>query len=338
MIISILICLSPTSLSAQDLLSTQVEKFNNIDTSQYSRNQLLKHQYIQKLLQNILTSYNQGQYKKALKLLKNAHRVISEIPNNIELETVLVSVENIIKIKQSESEHKIKNENHKKLDWAVDETSTRDQARYLFGLWIYPDFDILDAGDRKGIFRSGSGLTVEFFLPYLERSIGFSGSFSGSFLDFNTATVVKDYVWYRYSAFFQYRLTWNLPAIEQASTLTIRAGVNGQFVQELIPKSFPAEPLKNQIMPYIGLNVQDPLLNRIFQNNFNKNLIFHPTLSFEYLPGDQESIGFGVSLGIYYRVGNFLIGPQYAYRLYHDLKGNIAQNNSRISLIISTQI
>lgn len=333
-----MLIISGITLSAQDSISTQVERFNNTDLSQYSRDQLLKHQYIQKLLQNILENYNSGNYKKALKQLKEVHNATTDIPNSEELQTLLLSVENIIKIRQAESEHKVKNTSTKKLDWEVDETSTKDKARYLFALWLSPDFDMLDIGPQKGIFRAGMGATVEFFLPYLERSIGFSGSFSSSFLDFNNAYVAKDYIMYRYSAFFQYRLTWTLPAIEQASTLTIRAGASGQFVHELIENSFPSDILKTQIMPYIGISIQDPLLNRIFQNKFNKNLIFHPTLSFEYLPGDKESVAFGVSLGIYYQIGRVLIGPEYAFRLYFDIINGSSMNNSRLSLIVSTQI
>ena len=326
-----------SSLSAQDALSAQINKLSNIDTSQYSRDQLVKHQYIQNLLESILKHYNEGQYKKALRLIRDVYRSTNDLPNNEEISNLLQSIENIIKIKQSES-GKRSSQSHQKLNWEADETSSKDQARYLFALWITPDFNMYRIDKAKDIYRAGISTSVEFFLPYLERSIGFSGSFGSDFLDFNLAKFSNDYIIYRYSAFFQYRLTWSLPAIDQTATLTIRAGANGQFIQEFKPNSFPSPYTKSQIMPYIGVSIQDPLLYRIFQNSFNQNLIFNPTISFEYLPGENDVLAFGVSIGVYYRFGNVLIGPQYAFRMYYDTNNAVIQNNSRISFVVSTQI
>ncbi len=336
-IIFIMVCaLFP--LCSQDALSSQINKLSNIDTSQYSRDQLVKHQYIQNTLQSILKHYHQGEHKKALRMIRDIYRSVNDLPNNKEISNLLQSIENIIEIKQSKSQ-KSRSQSHDKLNWDADETSTKDQARYLFALWITPDFNMYHRiGKAKDIFRAGAGVSVEFFLPYLERSIGFSGSFGTDFLDFNAAKFSDDYLIYRYSAFFQYRLTWSLPAIDQTATLTIRAGANGQFVQEFQPNSFPSSFTKTQIMPYIGLSIQDPLLYRIFQNRFNQNLIFNPTVSFEYLPGENDQIAFGVSIGVYYRLGNVLIGPQYAFRMYYDTNNTVIQNNSRVSFILSTQI
>lgn len=324
-------------LSSQDALSAQINKLSNIDTSQYSREQLVKQQYIQNLLKSILNHYNEGQYKKTLSLIRDAYRSTNDLPNNEKISNLLQSIENIIKIKQSESGKK-NHLAHQKLNWEADETSSKDQARYLFALWITPNFNMYRIDKAKDIYRAGISTSVEFFLPYLERSIGFSGSFGSDFLDFNLAKFSDDYIIYRYSAFFQYRLTWSLPAIDQTATLTIRAGANGQFVQEFKPNSFPSSYTETQIMPYIGVSIQDPILYRIFQNSFNQNLIFNPTISFEYLPGKNDAFAFGVSIGIYYRFGNILIGPQYSFRMYYNTNNAAIQNNSHASFVISTQI
>lgn len=329
------LCIS--SISGQDMLSSQINRLSDIDISQYSRDQLIKHQYIQNLLQSILEYYNQGKYKKALRVMRDIYRSVNSLPNSEEILNLLHSVENIIKAKQSEAEKKPQKE-QQKLNWDADETSEKDQARYLFALWVSPDFNIYQLDKAKNIYRAGITTNIEFFLPYLERSIGFSGSFGSDFLDFNYAKPVDDYTIYRYSAFFQYRLKWNLPAIDQPATLTIRAGVNGQFIQEWESGSFPSPHTETQIMPYIGVSLQDPLLYRIFSNSFNQNLLFHPAISFEYLPGENDKIAFGVGIGIYYRIKNLLIGPQYSFRLYYDTNNAVTQNNSCLSFIFSTQV
>ncbi|MGL4524673.1 MAG: hypothetical protein ACRCVN_04030 [Spirochaetia bacterium] len=322
----------------EDSLSQQVKNFGLNTQTSYTNEELATYQYVQRLLQDVIEQYRKGNYKKALNASKSAQNALEQLPNRKDLVPIFSSIDNIIKVKNLEGKKTTSNKQPKKLKWEADEISTTDQSRYLFALWINPNFEIFNLNGRKDIYRAGIETSIEFFLPYLERSIGFSGSFTAGFLDFNLAKVVDTYTIYQYSAFFQYRLAWNLPAIDQTATLTIKAGAIGQFVTEKRINSYPFQSLKSYIVPAIELGVQDPILNRIFQNKFNKNLIFNPSVAFHYLPGTQDdAIGFSAALGIYYRFNEFLIGPKYTFQLYYNTKKNINQTLSRIALVMSTQ-
>lgn len=293
---------------------------------------------VRNLVQEALNSYQAGNYDEADKKLEEAANLS---PSDQELKDLRESAARLARLRQ-DAQAIAQGQNpspadkkDQKVDWTLDDLISLDRNRYLLAFWL--DGAVNSAWYARSYTRAGLSLTGEGFLPYLDKRIGLSASFSFYGIDFAQARIAQDYFLYNYTAALVYRAAWRLPALEEQVTLALKLGIYGQFVTETAAGLYPDQTQKNYLLPYFEISFQDAVLSHIWNNAFTRNLTFTAALGVNYLPGDHESAGVDLSAGIYWRIGWFLVGPRYRFRFHRALRKNTEYRYSIWSLSMSAQ-
>jgi hypothetical protein len=324
-------------LTADDMSDAMAARMQILDDSADGKKAAL-------LIEDAMTAYQRNDFARALKLMENAAAVF---PDDKELAALVNSLRRIARLKQEEigsgaSESTVgSGRSRERLDWGLDDLEYIDKNRYLFALWFLGELPLITVGGTETL-RTAATLKAEGFLPVLDRRLGLELGVTSVFANLDHAQIARDYIYWQYRAAIQYRISWNLPALEQQVTLAVKVGVLGQEVVERTAGSFPQVSLKRYIIPYIEASIQDAVLYHIWQNTFTENFILKPSISIGFRPrvGDDDDSAatvFDVGIGIYYRIRAFLIGANYHFNYHVSQTDSAVARNSSWGIALSYQ-
>ncbi|NIZ19616.1 hypothetical protein [Entomospira culicis] len=274
--------------------------------------------------------------KKYTLAIAYAERARALAPTNPK---VVANADSIIRIANAQiaQEEAQKNQQEEKVNWSTDDNII-DRNRYLFLASLQLDNYTFRWERNPTYARAGLGINLEGYLPFMDKQFGFALAYSSQFIDFSFPKIAKDFINMRYDAFFVWRTTWRIPAVEIQSTIALKFGVSGQYIIPLnhidpdigeLPEPF--------ILPKFALTFQDAIIGRFIPNNFTKNLYLNANFGLEYLPfhRTKESIALEFSLGLFYSLGNISFGPLYHFRYHRLIRANQVLSYNRWAFTIN---